>query len=293
MVIMDNKQLKRAGEYLSQAILLEVCAHPKPGLVTRCSTGSHRDMSIITFAMSSVIVSSAFQKILAEGLKHRGDEPSLLVKIRATGRKAEAELLRVTKGVNTQRGILFGGGILAGACGCLAREENVEFGDIFDAVKKMTQGLVANELEQLPARKKRTAGESLYQKYGITGIRGEVAQGFPSVRLAGLPALEEAFVWGLGINDALVHALIALMTCVEDSNIIWRTDVQNLQVIQHAATHIMEKGGMRTAAGRRAIEELDMRCRLKRISPGGSADLLSIAIALYLLKHEEFPKKII
>lgn len=289
---MDKNQLGKIGQYLSQAILLEVCAHPKPGLVTRCVNGSHSDMSIITFAMSSVNVGNSFQRIFGEGLEHRGDEFSLLLKVRAIGRVAEAELLRVTKGINTQRGILFCGGILAGACGYLARRERTDLTEIFDTIKKMTCGLVANELEQLPFGTKRTAGELLYQKYGITGIRGEVARGFPSVRLAGLPALEEAFARGLNINDALVHALIALMICVEDSNVVWRTDMQHLQKIQQSAFNIMESGGMRTAAGRSKIEALDAYCRLKQISPGGSADLLSVSVALYLLKHGEFPEKI-
>lgn len=278
---------------MSQAILLEVCVHPKPGLVTRRSNGSHRDMSIITFAMSSVIVGSGFGEIFAEGLDHRGDELSLLLKVRAIGRRAEADLFRVTKGVNTQRGILFGGGILAGACGCLARREKAEFADIYDAVKKMTRGLVANELERLPAKKECTAGELLYQKYGITGIRGEVERGFPSVRMAGIPALEEAFARGLDINDALVHALIALMSCVEDSNVVWRTNVQSLREVQQRASEIMAKGGMRTRSGRKEIESFDAHCKLHRISPGGSADLLSITVALYLLKRKEFPAEII
>ena len=41
------------------------------------------------------------------------------------------------------------------------------------------------------------------------------------------------------INDALVHALISLMTVVEDSNVIWRTDYDTLLEVQRIAKNIL------------------------------------------------------
>ena len=92
----------KLSEYLSQAILLEVSAYPKPGLVNRHTNGAHSDMSILTFAMSSVIVSRAYYKLFELGKQHNSDMSSLFYEVRQIGIKEERNLLLVTKGVNTQ-----------------------------------------------------------------------------------------------------------------------------------------------------------------------------------------------
>lgn len=285
-----DADLQKVGQYLTQAILLEVSTHPKPGLVTRLSNGAHKDMSIFTFMMSSAVLSKAFNDLQDIGQAHRGTLAELFCKLRSYGVGAEAELLRVTKGVNTQRGILFAGGIVSAVSG-YAMNMGLSRDALLPMIKEMAAGLVAKELKNLD-HAAMTAGEKLYYKYGITGIRGEVENGFPSVVNYGLPALEDAFDKGATINDALVHTLISLMTVVEDSNVIWRTDYDTLLEVQRIANKILSLGSVFTEKGRMAIAETE-RCFLqRRISPGGSADLLSVTITLYLLEHKEFPNDI-
>ena len=285
-----DADLQKVSQYLTQAILLEVSTHPKPGLVTRLSNGAHKDMSIFTFMMSSAVLSKAFNDLQDIGQAHRGTLAELFGKLRSYGVGAEAELLRVTKGVNTQRGILFAGGIVSAVSG-YAMNMGLSRNALLPMIKEMAAGLVARELKNLD-HAAMTAGEKLYYKYGITGIRGEVENGFPSVINYGLPALEDAFSKGATINDALVHALIALMTVVEDSNVIWRTDYETLLEVQRIAKDILNLGSVFTEKGRMAIAETERYFLQRRISPGGSADLLSVTISLYLLEHKEFPNDI-
>jgi len=285
-----DADLQKVGQYLTQAILLEVSTHPKPGLVTRLSNGAHKDMSIFTFMMSSAVLSKAFNDLQDIGQAHRGTLAELLCKLRSYGVDAEAELLRVTKGVNTQRGILFAGGIVSAVSG-YAMNMGLSRDALLPMIKEMAAGLVAKELKNID-HAAMTAGEKLYYKYGITGIRGEVENGFPSVVNYGLPALEDAFNKGATINDALVHALISLMTVVEDSNVIWRTDYDTLLEVQRIAKNILSLGSVFTEKGRMAIAETERYFLQRRISPGGSADLLSVTITLYLLEHKEFPNDI-
>lgn len=285
-----DADLQKVGQYLTQAILLEVSTHPKPGLVTRLSNGAHKDMSVFTFMMSSAVLSKAFNDLQDIGQAHRGTLVELFCKLRSYGVGAEAELLRVTKGVNTQRGILFAGGIVSAVSG-YAMNMGLSRDALLPLIKEMAAGLVARELKNLD-HAAMTAGEKLYYKYGITGIRGEVENGFPSVVNYGLPALEDAFDKGATINDALVHALISLMTVVEDSNVIWRTDYDTLLEVQKIAKNILSLGSVFTEKGRMAIAETERYFLQRRISPGGSADLLSVTITLYLLEHKEFPNDI-
>ena len=285
-----DADLQKVGQYLTQAILMEVSTHPKPGLVTRLSNGAHKDMSIFTFMMSSAVLSKAFNDLQDIGQAHRGTLVELFCKLRSYGVGAEAELLRVTKGVNTQRGILFAGGIVSAVSG-YAMNMGLSRDALLPLIKEMAAGLVARELKNLD-HAAMTAGEKLYYKYGITGIRGEVENGFPSVVNYGLPALEDAFDKGATINDALVHALISLMTVVEDSNVIWRTDYDTLLEVQRIAKNILSLGSVFTEKGRMAIAETERYFLQRRISPGGSADLLSVTITLYLLEHKEFPNDI-
>ncbi len=282
-----DADLQKVSQYLSQAILLEVSTHPKPGLVTRISNGAHSDMSIFTFMMSSAVLSKAFYDLQDIGQAHKGTLAELFNKVRSYGVNAEKELLRVTKGVNTQRGILFAGGIVSAVAG-YAMNMGLKKEALIPLIKEMAAGLVAKELKNCH-HAAMTAGEKLYHKYGITGIRGEVEKGFPSVINYGMPALHEALAKGATINDALVHALLSLMTVVEDSNVIWRTDYETLLEVQRIAKSILQKGSVFTQAGKIAIAETERYFLQRRISPGGSADLLSVTITLYLIEHKEFP----
>ncbi len=278
--------LKKTSQYLSQAILLEVAVHPKPGLVTSFANGAHQDMSILTFMMSSAVLSKAFHDLQNIGRAHHVSAAKLFTKVRDYGVSAEKELLSVTKGVNTQRGILFAGGIVSAASG-YAMNRGLGRESLIPLIKEMTAGLVDRELKN-SGRTARTAGEKLYHKYGITGIRGEVEKGFPSVTHYGLPALSEALAKGATLNDALVHTLLTLMTVVEDSNVIWRTDYETLAEVQQIAQDILQKGSVFTETGKKALAETERYFLQRRISPGGSADLLSVAITFYLLENKEF-----
>lgn len=115
--------------------------------------------------------------------------PELFAKVRSYGVGVEQELLQATKGVNTQRGILFAGGLVAAAAGYALKTGATGAKGLCRIVSGMTDGLVKKELVELRADRPLTAGEKLYRTHGVTGIRGEVEAGFPSVLKAGLPAL--------------------------------------------------------------------------------------------------------
>jgi triphosphoribosyl-dephospho-CoA synthase len=201
----------------------------------------------------------------------------------------------VTKGVNTQRGILFSAGILCGAAGLGTRMGRVRSAEeIFSLVKQMACGLVERELGRSTKELScKTAGEKLYIRHAVRGIRGEVEAGFPSISEKGLPALRHALCRARTLNESLVHALLAIMTVAEDSTVLWRKGPDQMIKVHKSARDVLEKGSVFTQEGREAILRLDREWSSSGISPGGSADLLAMTAGLYLLENGQFPVSIL
>ncbi len=279
------------GSAVLSGVLLEVTAYPKPGLVAPRSMGSHRDMDLQTFMLSSAAIAPCFHACARAGLISDCEPEALLPSIRAIGRAFDARLLFATHGVNTQRGILFCAGVLAAAAGRLARRgAALRAPALFAEVAAIARGLCARELEQAGAEDARTAGEILFRRFGALGVRGEVEAGFPSVALHGLPALVEAFAAGHSLNHALVHALIALVAATDDSTVLWRGGPDALGFVKSEAARIAGLGGALTGEGLAEIERLDAACIARNISPGGAADLLAVTVGVYLLEHRNIPE---
>ncbi|WP_167578040.1 triphosphoribosyl-dephospho-CoA synthase CitG [Ammoniphilus sp. YIM 78166] len=272
----------RIGNAAVEAILMEAACAPAPGLVDRINSGAHLDMDFYSFLKSSTAISSAMYRCALAGYQHRGKPRELLPTLRRIGLDAEKEMLLATGGVNTHKGMIFIMGILSAAASLVLQKPVREFMSqaISSEAAAICEGLVERELKvlhhSLPERKL-TAGERFFLDFGITGIRGEMEAGLPSVHSKGLPLLREVRQKNGSINDALVHALIGLMSQTEDTTILNRHGMVTLIRVQEEAQSIMQDGGMLTELGRKRIKELDDKYSVQRISPGGSADLLAAA----------------
>ena len=86
----------------------------------------------------------------------------------------------------------------------------------------MSAGAVEDAFSALTPETARTFGARLYLETGLRGIRGEVAGGFPSVLLTGLPTLRALLERGVSMERAGVSVLLALMARTVDTNLIAR-----------------------------------------------------------------------
>lgn len=271
-----------------EAMLMEAACTPAPGLVDRYNSGAHQDMDFFTFIKSSSALNTAMYRFAQAGWEHGAQPPELLTVLRLIGLEAEAAMFKSTGGINTQKGLLFLLGILTASAAFTIRRQPA--GAFIDNTLAFTAavcgGLVERELEILHSRlpdRKLTAGERLFLSHGIAGIRGELAAGLPLVKIHGLPALRSALSANAPLNDALVHALLAIMTVAEDSTIFNRHGLDVLRTVQCQASVIWQAGGMLTADGRQRLAALDQTFIAARISPGGSADLLACTYFLHTL----------
>ncbi len=276
------------GSTALEAMIMEAVCTPAPGLVDRHNSGAHQDMDLYTFLKSSSALSPAMYRFALAGWNYNGPAEGLLPVLRCIGQDAEKAMFAATGGVNTQKGLLFLLGIVTAAVARTVRNGYVSnfIESTLQETARICCGIVERELgglgRKLPAGK--TAGELLYLSHGITGIRGEIEAGLPAIQSMGLPCLTEALNSGLTINDALVHSLMGIMTEVQDTTILSRHDMPTLVFVQNTAKSIMADGGMLTAAGRKRISDLDNTFSEKRISPGGSADLLAVTYFLYYVE---------
>lgn len=274
-----------AARLALKAILYEVCTTPKPGLVDRANSGSHKDMDIFTFMDSASTLWPYFQACSTIGRKTSAASPQeTLRQLRTAGRNGEAAMFSATKGVNTHKGAIFSMGILCAALGRLPRKLWKQPDAVLDECASMAKGLTEADFAGLTLENARTVGQKLYLQYGITGIRGQMEEGLPAVRKVGLPVLKEGIARKLTLNDAGCAALLALITAATDTNLISRGSLSLQQEISSRLKTFLEEDPYPAA---KTLRQIDAAFTERNLSPGGSADLLAACYFLYFLETED------
>ena len=271
-----------AARLATQALLYEVAATPKPGLVDRANSGSHRDMDFFTFLSSA----SALHAYLAQCVRigrETAEPQKTFQKLRLAGKLAEGEMLHATGGVNTHKGAIFSMGILCGALGRLERNRWGEPDAVLAGCAALACGLISHDYADLTPENAKTAGQRLYLQYGITGVRGQAEAGFPAVLNVGLPKLEAALAAGKSVNDAGCAALLAMLADTVDTNMIHRGGYERAKKAAEEVRTLLEKEPFPT---KESLEELDTAFIRDNLSPGGTADLLALVYMLHFLKEE-------
>lgn len=268
---------RRVADLAVRSLLDEVHTTPKPGLVDCRNSGSHRDMDLSTFTASAEALRPYFLECFRLGHDTADSQPEdTFLNLRQAGTRAEEEMFRVTGGVNTHKGAIFTLGILCGALGRLWSPET----SITPLTKLMGQcaamgNVSLGDLEGITEPV--TAGERLYLDFGLTGIRGEAAEGLPHVVQIGLKAYRMAKDSGYDANDASAAALIHLIAGVEDSNLYHRGGIAGAAWAKQEAEKLLPLPEMAQIAA------LDDAFIARNLSPGGCADLLAATLFLTYL----------
>jgi len=264
----------------ARALIYEVAATPKPGLVDRVNSGSHKDMDFFTFVDSSSVLTAHFRRFAEKGMDYANAAPQKVLQyLRYPGRLAEADMDTLTKGINCHKGIIFSMGVICTAIGMRYGQ-----GKAFDsaAVLALSAEICAELMRDFDNIKTpHSHGERLYVEYGISGIRGEASKGYPSVKNIGLPALKRYVQKGLSLNDAGVWTLLELLCVTQDSNILSRSDMATLQEVQGKVRNLLNS----EQSSLTDVEQLDREFVQKNISPGGCADLLALCYFLYFMEQ--------
>lgn len=274
--------VKNLSSLAIRALLYEVSLSPKPGLVDYTDSGAHSDMNYFTFMDSTAALSVYFNKFCELGYDFSGESIEILPEIRAIGLQAEEEMFKATKGVNTQKGLIFLFGIcLFTASKIISNKDSVSENNFRQIVKDIANNIVNNELIT-PSGNKKTHGEKVFEKYGTigAGVRYEVETGFETVFNTAIPYFKKYLSPSIiinqnGLQQVLRTGLLKIMSENNDTNILYRSDLDVLNNIKNTAK-IAENNVV-------GYEKLCEYCAEKNISPGGSADLLAVSLLIHFI----------
>ncbi|WP_406349774.1 triphosphoribosyl-dephospho-CoA synthase [Streptomyces sp. NBC_00658] len=259
----------RLGGLARRALHDEAMLTPKPGLVDGRDGGSHHDMDL-SLLLASADALAAPIAACARAAQHLPLGRALRTEIGAVGRAGEQRMLDATGGVNTHRGALWALGLLAAGLAATGT---------LGAASGFAARLAAIDD---PAAPSRTAshGARVRLRYGATGAMGEARQGFPHITRVALPMLWAARAAGQGEHTARTDALLASMAALEDTCLLHRAGPEGLRAVRQGARAVLRAGGSGTPRGRALLEDLDQICRSRKLSPGGSGDVLAAALFL-------------
>ena len=268
------------------ALLEEVYTTPKPGLVDLYSCGAHTDMDVHTFEKSAEALKPWFIRMAAQGYLLTCTREELFIQIRKTGIMAEKAMFQATDGVNTHKGMIFTLGIFCAAAGrCMKDYGEINLRTLIRVEQEMTSRVLKNELSALSFNTGEcsTNGEKNLRQYGTAGIRGEALAGYPSVTEIALPVLADGIYKKKEWNKVKIQILFALMSRVQDSNILSRKNPKVLYEVQTQAMNFLNEGGAYSEHAMEKLLLMDAEYIRKNISAGGCADLLATCIFLAMI----------
>ncbi|MEU8365062.1 triphosphoribosyl-dephospho-CoA synthase [Nonomuraea sp. NPDC048882] len=266
---------------LADTAVLSLCAEaglsPKPGLVDGRGGGAHDDMDLPLMLVSAEALRPAFHGI-AQAAARTPAGAGLRERLGVLGRQGERAMSRATGGINTHRGALWALGLLVAAVAGGAAGER--------AAARAAARLAALPDRWVPAGEP-SHGDQARRRYGAGGARGEAENAFPHVTEVALPRLRAGRAAGLGEEAARLDALLAVMSLLDDTCVLHRGGPDGLRAVRSGARRVLAEGGAGTGSGRAALMELDDDLRARRLSPGGSGDLLAAALFLDMVPWPE------
>lgn len=310
----------------TQALQAELDTTPKPGLVDKDNNGAHRDMDHALMQLSINTLHPYFVRLALLGF---ADTLPSHTSIRDAGIEAEKAMLEATNGVNTHKGALFSMGLAVVAAAYEEKkaaankeergkeERKEERGKEREKEEKEDSQVSLKNLAPLESQASPLSSLQLTIKAlaasfpdtsgthgskakllsnGIITIKGALdnaREGYEKLFAEWLPFYNER----RKSHDAhaLHKTLLRIMCDLDDTNVIYRTNVATAEEVKQEARALLtsfeeayaaqdkEKCASAieekcTSAELLALKDMDRRYTERNISPGGAADMLSLTV---------------
>lgn len=249
-----------------EALRKEVYFTPKLALVGPKPSWVHPDMTLDLFLASAESLRPYFKTCVQEGLYSNMPNPDRLVE---AGKQAEETMFATTKQVNTHKGAIFiMGVVLPFLAHALWFEKPLL--TVRENIATYGQHRLKQDWFQKNKHLKSTAGWRAYENHGITGIRGEVA--------AGLPSLFSAFpkpTW------STQRKFVSILAHLDDTTVIKRHGINVLRALQADMKVLLNTAPFSETT----YSKLSEQYCIQGVSPGGAADMLA---CLFLFEAVEY-----
>lgn len=303
----------------TQALQAELDTTPKPGLVDKDNNGAHRDMDHALMQLSINTLHPYFVRLALLGF---ADTLPSHTSIRDAGIEAEKAMLAATNGVNTHKGALFSMGLAVVAAAYVEKKaaankeergkerekEREEREDSLVSLESLApRESLASPLSSLQLTIKALAAsfpdtsgthgsKAKLLSNGIITIKGALdnaREGYEKLFAEWLPFYNER----RKSHDAhaLHKTLLRIMCDLDDTNVIYRTNVATAEEVKQEARALLASFEEAYAAQDKekcasaieekcasaellALKDMDRRYTERNISPGGAADMLSLTV---------------
>lgn len=265
---LDEGGFKEAMEYIpkstvpylvadlaERALRLELDTTPKPGLVDRQDNGAHKDMDYALMSKSISALRPYLTRLAVESAKDI--DPA---KIKEIGIEAEKAMLKATGGVNTHKGALFCIGLSVAAASNLASATG--------SVQTYSfKELVSRAASEIPSARG-THGAEAKRSFKAVGALENARAAYPELFTDWLPYYRSLEGDPFRCHKTLLH----IMTTLDDTNILHRRGAEGLAHAEAEAARLLED------FSESGLSSLNKDFIRENISPGGSADMLSLTI---------------
>lgn len=269
------------GHLASMALQAELDTTPKPGLVDRNDNGAHRDMDHALMQRSIQALHPYFVRLAQLGFTDKQPCHDEIVNI---GIEAEREMFKATGGVNTHKGALFSIGLaavaLAGEAFCrITQAEGCGTMAYNDVNSKQIQSLSNSiaSLARLFPDTNGTHGSKAKANNILKGALDNAREGYTQLFKAWLPFYIDRIAEG--DNYALHKTLLRIMCDLDDTNIVYRTSMETMKEVKTEARQMLDTS-RNIVNFEAALQAMNTDYIHRNISPGGSADMLSLVVFL-------------
>ena len=289
---MESNSLKEAAQLVPPTTLPYIIAHlatralhaeldttPKPGLVDKDNNGAHRDMDHALMSRSIRAIHPYFVRLALLGFA--ADMPSHddIVK---TGIEAERAMFEATNGVNTYKGALFSMGLaVVAAAGKAWQGSSITPQTLSAAISKLAFAFPDTKGTHGSKAKQTAASETATFKGALDNAR----EGYPMLFNDWLPFY--ANLIKNGEPHALHLTLLRIMCDLDDTNIVYRTSLAMMKQVKEESRSVLSRWSEATHGTPQADGDTNLDTILgdmnrsfvqRNISPGGSADMLSLVV---------------